>query len=172
MNRAEQARFNRLIKVTPDGCWMWTGEGTKDGYGQFRPGPGQPRYMVHRWSYEQHRGPITAGMQVDHLCHTKDEACPGGRDCKHRRCCNPDHLECVTASENTIRQRHYGRSVTQCPKGHPYEGDNLIVGSDGKRRCRSCDRERKRRTSVRPLDNPLPSDPPSSPATSEEKTRC
>ena len=25
-----------------------------------------------------------------------------------------------------------------CPKGHPYQGDNLIVESDGTRRCREC----------------------------------
>jgi hypothetical protein len=160
VNRAEQARFRRLTKVTVTGCWMWTGEGTKDGYGMFRPGPGQPRHMIHRYSYEQHKGPIPEGMQIDHLCHTQDTDCPGGRDCKHRRCCNPDHLEAVSASENTTRQRHYKRSVTHCPKGHEYEGGNLILRADGKRRCRECDRERKRKPRAE-------SPPPSSTGSSE-----
>ncbi len=145
MNRVEQARFQRLVSRQANGCWMWTGEGNRDGYGMFRPGPGQPRYMVHRWSYEQYKTSIPDGMQIDHTCHTDDESCPGGRDCQHRRCCNPDHLEAVTGSENTKRQRHYERSRTHCPKGHPYEGENLIVGKDGKRRCRACDLERKRK---------------------------
>ena len=148
MNPNESARFRRLARPQANGCWMWTGEGGRDGYGMFRPGPGQPRYMVHRWSYEQHVGPIPEGMQIDHKCHTEDTSCPGGTDCHHRRCCNPDHLEPVTASENTMRQRQYARSRTECPKGHPYEGDNVHVGPDGKRKCRTCDRERKRKSSV------------------------
>jgi hypothetical protein len=144
MNRAELARFQRLIKHTPSGCWEWTGTGTPDGYGHFQPGPGQKRWMAHKWSYTAHNGPIPDGMQVDHKCHTDDTSCPGGSSCPHRRCVNPSHLEVVTASENTMRQRHYSRSRTECPRGHPYEGGNLIVGADGKRRCRECDRQRKR----------------------------
>jgi len=144
MNRAQLARFQRQIKHSDTGCWLWQGSGTKDGYGHFQPAPGEPRHMAHKWSYMAHKGPIADGLQVDHKCHTDDTDCPGGAGCPHRRCVNPAHLEAVTASENTKRQRHYGRSRTACPKGHPYEGDNLIMGSDGKRRCRECDRARKR----------------------------
>lgn len=145
MNRAELARFQRQAKPQASGCWLWTGlHGTKDGYGKFQPSPGKPKVMAHRWSYEAFVGEIPDGYQIDHKCHTDDESCPGGVDCVHRRCVNPAHLEAVTASENTMRQRHYERSRTECPKGHPYEGDNLIVGSDGRRRCRECDRARKR----------------------------
>lgn len=145
VNRAELARFQRLAKPQANGCWLWTAtHGTKDGYGKFQPSPGKPKVMAHRWSYEAHVGAIPDGYQIDHKCHTDDEGCPGGPDCIHRRCVNPAHLEAVTASENTMRQRHYERSKTECPRGHPYEGDNLIVGSDGRRRCRTCDRARKR----------------------------
>jgi hypothetical protein len=28
-----------------------------------------------------------------------------------------------------------------CPKGHPYEGDNLLINSKGHRECRRCRRE-------------------------------
>lgn len=145
MNRTHLARFQRLAVKQANGCWLWTGDGTKDGYGTFRPGPGHPKHMAHRWAYEQYVGPVPAGMDLDHTCHTYDSECPGGNDCQHRRCCNPKHLEPVTRSENTIRQRHHYRAKEQCPKGHPYEGDNLITGKDGKRRCRTCDVERKRR---------------------------
>ena len=143
MNRAEQARFKRNAIPQPNGCWLWTGDSAADGYGRFQSAPGKPRAMAHRWSYEAHTGPIPDGMQIDHLCHTRDLQCPGGRDCQHRRCVNPDHLEAVTNAENTTRQRHANRLKDTCPKGHPYTGDNLIV-RDGRRRCRECDRERKR----------------------------
>jgi hypothetical protein len=145
-NRAEMARFQRLAKPQANECWLWTGpRGTKDGYGKFQPSPGKPTVMAHRWSYETFIGPIPDGHQLDHLCHTQDESCAGGTECNHRRCCNPKHLEPVTASENTMRQRHFERSKTECPKGHPYDGANLINGSDGRRRCRTCDQIRKRK---------------------------
>jgi len=145
-NRAELARFQRQVKPQANGCWLWTGtHGTRDGYGKFQPSPGQPKVMAHRYSYLINVGPIPDGYQIDHKCHTDDLGCPGGPDCIHRRCVNPTHLEAVTASENTMRQRHYERSKTECPKGHPYEGGNLIAGSDGRRRCRECDRARKRK---------------------------
>lgn len=158
-NRAELARFQRYAKPLANGCWMWTGlHGTRDGYGKFQPSPGQPKVMAHRWAYETYVGPIPDGYQIDHKCHSDDQSCPGGPGCQHRRCVNPAHLEAVTASENTMRQRHYERARTECPKGHPYDGDNLIQGSDGRRRCRECDRARKRNGST-------PETPPASTTT-------
>jgi hypothetical protein len=138
VNRAEQGRFKRYVRIQPNGCWLWTGAGNNDGYGVFRSAAGKPKLLAHRWSYEAHLQPIPEGMQLDHKCHTEDQGCPGGSDCAHRRCVNPAHLEPVTASENTLRQRHAGRAKTHCPQGHPYEGSNLVVKKDGKRRCRAC----------------------------------
>lgn len=155
IDRATLARFNRQAKPQANGCWLWMGNaGTADGYGKFRPAPGRPIEMAHRWAYEAFCGPIPDGMQVDHKCHTDALECPGGPRCIHRRCCNPDHLEVVTASENTMRQRHFARSRTECPKGHSYEGENLILGKDGKRRCRTCDRARKRQGGTTPTPQP------------------
>lgn len=144
-NQIEIRRFMRLAKPQANGCWLWTGEGNPAGYGMFRPGPGKPRHMAHRWSYEQYiTSPIPEGMEIDHTCHTNDLTCPGGA-CPHRRCVNPHHLEAVTGSENTTRQRHHNRGKETCPRNHPYEGGNLITGKDGRRRCRACDLERKRK---------------------------
>lgn len=137
-DRATMARFNRMLSKQANGCWLWTGTNTADGYARWRSGPGQREKYLHVWSYEAFVGPIPDGMQVDHRCHTEDTTCPGGDACPHRRCCNPAHLEIVTGSENTLRQRHFNRGKEECPKGHPLSGDNLVVWKDGKRRCRTC----------------------------------
>lgn len=138
-------RFHRQIAKQADtGCWLWTGTDQADGYARWRSRPGAPVKYLHVWAYETFVGDIPKGMQVDHRCHTEDVDCPGGEDCRHRRCCNPDHLELVTGSENTKRQRHANRLKTHCPQGHPYTPDNTVTWSDGRRRCRECLNQRSK----------------------------
>ena len=61
-------------RITPCACCtLWTGTKTKDGYGlaswgEHRPGKGYGSVLVHRWTYEQHHGPIPRGMVVMHIC--------------------------------------------------------------------------------------------------------
>jgi len=143
LDRAVLARFNRYAKEQANGCWIWMGTDAADGYARWRYKPGARLEYVHVWAYRAFNGPITTGMQVDHACHTADTSCPGGQVCIHRRCCNPQHLELVTPSENTLRQRHANRLKTDCGKcGRALEGDNLTVWKDGKRRCAYCLRHR------------------------------
>jgi len=105
-------------------CWEWTGRLNPKGYGQVGI-RGTQRY-VHRLVWEVLVGSIPEGLEIDHLCRV-------------RCCCNPDHLEPVTHTENLRRGIGNGRvRKTHCPRGHPYLGDNLYVQSDGKRRCRAC----------------------------------
>jgi hypothetical protein len=33
---------------------------------------------------------------------------------------------------------------THCPQGHPYSGENLMIQSNGRRRCRACNNEQSR----------------------------
>lgn len=73
-------------------CWIWTGAiASGTGYGQAHVGE-IPRRKIgaHRALYELHRGPIPAGLALDHLCRV-------------RSCVNPDHLEPVTRAENDRR---------------------------------------------------------------------
>jgi hypothetical protein len=138
------AKFLRHVDRTGD-CWLWTGPTTPNGYGTFRL-PGKKPQVTHVIAYTHWKGPVPAGKQLDHRCHTDNvDTCTP--PCQHRLCCNPDHLEPVTPAENTFRSDHAERKVTHCPKGHRYTEDNTIRRG-GKRFCRSCDQERKRTPST------------------------
>lgn len=133
-------RFRRRLDVVESGCWLWTWPLT-NGYGRF----GNER--AHRWSYEHFVGPIPDGLDLDHLCHTADESCPGGTSCPHRACVNPSHLEPVTRTENILRgrgpdvQRARHAAQTHCKHGHEFTPENTRITARGYRRCRECARQ-------------------------------
>jgi hypothetical protein len=138
MNPTELARMKRKITIDQETqCWNWNGHKTPNGYGKHRKGPGQPERMTHRLMWEHHHNQqIPDGMQLDHLC-------------RNRACCNPEHLEPVTGSENTLRQDHFCRNKTHCPQNHEYTPANTRITPAGKRVCKTCDRERSRVKSVK-----------------------
>ena len=121
--------YSRIIPVTESGCWLWEGNCNPKGYGRFLDG--RKTRMAHRFVYELRKGPIPAGLQLDHLCRV--------------RCCvNPDHLEPVTRRENIIRGISFSAAnaaKTSCPYGHPYTPDNIKKCRTQKRNCLICRRE-------------------------------
>ena len=129
------------VEVDASGCWIFTGSVNHAGYGLISRGEPTPHLTlrVHRVVYEHHKGPIAEGLALDHLCAVK-------------RCCNPDHLEPVTTSENAKRQWRDGRGYpgtynkvkTHCPQGHPYDEANTRFYR-GKRHCRKCEAAAQRR---------------------------
>lgn len=133
-----EERILSQVEKQPNGCWYWTGFITPQGYGttSYHGERGTP---VHRAAYDLLVGPIPDGLTIDHLCHTQDKTCQGGKSCLHRRCINPDHLEPVTAVENTKRGSSSRR--THCPAGHPYDAENTLV-YEGRRFCRECNHVR------------------------------
>ena len=130
LNSSELARINRQIKKEED-CWIWQGPQTPNGYGKHKTGPGKTDRVIHRIVWEHYKNQqITEGLQLDHLC-------------RNRLCCNPDHFEQVTGSENTKRQDHANRRKTHCPKDHEYTEETTRITPAGKRVCKICDRARK-----------------------------
>lgn len=125
-----KARLLSKVVAGPQGCWVWTDYISPKGYGRFWDG--SRIQLAHRVSYELHRGPITEGLQIDHLC-------------RNRRCIRPDHLEVVTSRENWQRGNSITRALADkamCPSGHPYNHANTRM-CQGRRYCRACDNLRR-----------------------------
>lgn len=82
-----EERFMKFVSKSDDGCWIWNGGKTPNGYGHFSVGSkGSPGKSAHRVSYELFKGNIPYGMWVLHTCRNK--------------CVNPEHLKLGTAKEN------------------------------------------------------------------------
>lgn len=123
-----------LDRISPEpmsGCWLWSGEITRAGYGAVSKTVNTKRQMAHRVVYELYKGAIPDGLELDHKCLMK-------------LCVNPDHLEPVTHAENMRRYRETIRPRTHCRYGHVMCCDNLTV-SGGKRFCRTCNRKHQTR---------------------------
>ena len=65
-----------------------------------------------------------------------------------RRCHTIEHGKTLTAdaiAKGVAAAAAKRRAITHCRVGHPYSGDNLYVTPDGKRVCRACNLEAKRK---------------------------
>jgi hypothetical protein len=138
--------LSRIMPITESGCWIWMGEVAKShGYSIVNARRSiksntRGRDYGHRVFYELFKGPIPAGLTIDHLCRV--------------RCCvNPNHLEAVTIGVNVLRgestsARH--RRKTHCRYGHPLQGDNLyfIRTRPRTRLCNICRRVRDKKSQM------------------------
>ena len=125
-------------RIDPSGCWFSPNKPGPKGYLQLHLGG--KLVLIHRQFYELAKGPVPAGLVIDHLC-------------RNKACCNPDHLEAVTQKENTMRgpgpAARYAKR-THCPKcGLELSSNNLRPKEIGRRRCLNCDRKRVRESNRR-----------------------
>jgi hypothetical protein len=117
---------------SPDGCWVFHGATTTNGYGVIGVldnGKHLTRH-VHRVAYRVLRSEIPEGLQLDHLC-------------RNRLCWNPDHLDPVTHRENGMRGAAptvLARVAGVCMKGHPQTPGNFYQKRNGHRQCAVCAR--------------------------------
>lgn len=127
-----QKRIAPKFNVGEHNCWLWDAALDKKGYGRFLVN-GKNR-TAHTVMYDLIKGNIPLGLELDHLCETKN-------------CINPDHLEPVTTAENLIRRIHPSSRKTHCKNGHPFARDNFYtVKATGRsyRFCNTCNRNRMR----------------------------
>jgi hypothetical protein len=125
--------LQRTMPEPNSGCWFWMGTIATNGYGRVHNFRARGKYLAaHRVIYELIRGPVSATLDLDHLCRV-------------RSCVNPNHLEPVTRQVNARRgmcgaltKARY-EAMEFCRKGHPRSAENLYRRPDGRGTgCRMC----------------------------------
>lgn len=107
------------------GCHLWTGSLSDNG----RPirWMGKRPVYAYKLAYEAKYGAVAEDRVLDH-------------GCRRPLCCNPDHLEPITKSENEKRKSwRYRLKMTKCPRGHSL--DDAMVTPEGGRLCRTCSKD-------------------------------
>lgn len=109
MDELDVERFRSFVDTRgTDECWWWTGDLTKDGYGQFSAQRTTGRKLrAHRAQYELLNGRIPPGIQVRHTC-------------DNRSCVSPNHLILGTNLDNVRDKIERGRQPSWFGESNPH----------------------------------------------------
>lgn len=88
----EEQRFWSFVDKTAPGCWLWKGSKHANGYGRIQIHG--HRIGAHRIAYMLCVGHIDTDKVIHH-------------ECGNKLCVRPDHLKCVSKSEDT-KSYYYG----------------------------------------------------------------
>ena len=164
--RPLDVRFREKVDQRgPDECWPWLGSHWNNGYAQFhinqRPtkasrfavqldgreiGPGQ--VVMHSCDNPRcvNPGHLIVGTQSDNMLDMHRKGRGGyGRTPEIRAKMSVAIKAAFVAHPEAV----WARRITHCKHGHPFAGDNLIIASDGHRRCRICVRHSSQRLEER-----------------------
>jgi hypothetical protein len=117
--RTAEDRFWLKVEKT-NTCWLWGAQLNRTGYGMFRFNGATG--LAHRYAYQNARGPIPAGLVIDHLCRV-------------RNCVNPENTR-RGDSRSGVNHRK-----TRCDQGHDFTPENTRINTNRERACRTCNRE-------------------------------
>ena len=95
------AALKRHCRVDKYGCWVWKRH-IKRGYSYLRLDHEGVRFnTAHRLAYYLVHGPIPGTLSIHHIC-------------ANTKCCNPEHLQLLTMTENNsemMERRRYRETI-------------------------------------------------------------
>jgi hypothetical protein len=103
--KREDHFWSKVNKDGPNGCWLYTGTLSFEGYGYVNIGAGVRRkqWQAHRFAWYLLKGPIDKNACILHTCDV-------------RNCVNPEHLYLGDRKDNArdkiLRQRDTGATLT------------------------------------------------------------
>lgn len=162
---APDSLVERLLthrEVSPEGCWLYTRYCNPDGYAEATYHDAERHsfhVFVHRLVYMRFAGDVDDDDQIDHTCHDPKVCLVPPKECPHRRCFNPAHLEPVSSAINN--KRSGGLSAINgakecCVRNHEFTPGNTHITPLGERRCKACARWHAANDRVAKRTAPLP----------------
>jgi hypothetical protein len=150
--------YEGIYRVSSIGrVWSKPRQGTQGGYLTIRlDKQGRPITMLRRDGYESQQVRVHRVMALAFL-----GPCPPGMDVKHINGITDDNrIEnlhyCAKSKPVEYHRGDHGNKKEECLRGHRFTASNTYIPSDGKRRCKECQRirdaeTRKRRRKAREI---------------------